>query len=185
MKSDPIWKADSNGIIKESKVQEQIKADVNTDLKLKYALQRRSLAFDQARLLDYDVFERWTSVLMESYTYAPIEGYQKVSLEQIHRADLELFKYMMRLTRTGIKVVGGVQPMLAAFNEAVKSPEVRLHLQPLQGAKRKADAMDEDKTKKTSTTENEKLKRNHREPSEPSRPSPHFAAKSSWQRSKR
>ena len=60
MKSDPIWKADSNGIIKESKVQEQIKADVNTDLKLKYALQRRSLAFDQARLLDYDVFERWT-----------------------------------------------------------------------------------------------------------------------------
>ena len=66
-------------------------------------------------------------------------------------ADLEFFKYMMRLTRTGVKVVGGVQPMLAAFN--------RLHLQPLQGAKRKADATDEDKAKRTSTTENEKLKR--------------------------
>ena len=39
---------DSNRVIRETRVQELLKAECNTDLKLRYALQRRSLAFDQA-----------------------------------------------------------------------------------------------------------------------------------------
>ena len=134
VKVDPVWKPDSNGIVKEVKVQEVLKADFDTDLKLRFVLQRRSLAFDQARLVGFDKFERWTQVLMEAYTSTPPDGYQKVSLEQVHRADIELFKVMMRETRSGIKVVGDVQHMDAALAKAISATEVRLHLQPLPQA---------------------------------------------------
>lgn len=162
VKTDPVWKADSSGVIRESKVQEALKAEFDSDLKLRYALQRRSLAFDQSRLIDYEAFEAWTQVLMEAYTAPAMEGYQKVSIEQVHKADLELFKYMMRETRSGIKVVGGVQPLAQALKDAIRAPEVRLYLQPLQGGiKRKPEAALEEpkKNKQPATSENEKLKR--------------------------
>ena len=52
LRSDPVWKPDAQGIIRESKVQEVLKADYKTDLQLKFVLQRRSLALDQTRLVD-------------------------------------------------------------------------------------------------------------------------------------
>ena len=71
LKTDPTWRPDSSGIVREVKTQEEVKADVSTDLKLRYALQRRSLAFDQARIVTFDKFERWTQVLLEAYTSTP------------------------------------------------------------------------------------------------------------------
>ena len=51
-------------------------------------------------------------------------------------ADLELFKFMMRETRSGIKAVNGVQPLDKALKTAIQAPAVRLGLQPLQGKRR-------------------------------------------------
>lgn len=159
LKTDPIWKPDVNGVIKECRVQEVLKAEYNTDLKLRYALQRRSLAFDQARIVDYDDFEAWTQVLLQAFTDAPPDGYAKLTLEQVHRADLELFKYIMRETRNGIKNVNGAQPMADALKAAIRAPEVRLCLQPLpSGSKRKADAID-DVPKKSTTKSHEQYER--------------------------
>ena len=168
LKTDPVWRPDSSGVIREHKVQEVLKADVGSDLKLQYALRRRSLAFDQARLLDFDKFERWTQILIEAFTKTPPENYYKISIEQVHRADLELFKYMMKETRSGIRPVGGVAPLEAALEKALLAPEVRLNLQPLQGnpssgVKRKADdpadpAADK-KLKPDQSAEMEKLRR--------------------------
>ena len=166
LKSDPMWKPDSSGVVREVKVQQEVKADVSSDLKLKYALQRRSLAFDQARLVDYDKFERWSQVLLEAYTAAPPDGYKKVSIEQIHHADLELFKYLMKETRSGIRPVGTSIPLEQALAKAMTAPEIRLHLQPLQGSsssKRKSDDdVLDDQNKRTKSAPNageEKLRR--------------------------
>ena len=68
IKQDPLWKPDSQGVIREVRVQAELCADTSSDLRLKYALQRRSLAFDQARLVDYEKFEKWSSILLESYS---------------------------------------------------------------------------------------------------------------------
>lgn len=119
VKSDPTWKPDSSGIIREVKVQEELKADVSSDLKLKYALQRRSLAFDQARLVDFDKFERWSQILLEAYTASPPTGFKKVSIEQVHHADMEMFKYLMKETRNGIRPVGAVCPLEDALTKAL------------------------------------------------------------------
>eukprot|EP00434_Breviolum_minutum_P009828 symbB.v1.2.008656.t1/scaffold540.1/size189765/21 len=68
IESDPVWKPDANGLIRETKVMEVLKAETDTDLKLRTALQRRSLSFDQSRLVDYNVFERRTQIMMEAYS---------------------------------------------------------------------------------------------------------------------
>ena len=135
--------ADANGVIKEVKTTAELKADTSTDLKLKFALQRRSLAFDQTRLIDYDKMERWTQVLFDAFLEVPPANYAKVTIEQVHNADLALFKYMMKETRFGIKpLADGTLPLERALQAAMAAPEVRLCLQPLQasgGPKRKAD----------------------------------------------
>ena len=66
VKSDPVWKPDAGGLIRESKVSQELSADTSTDLLLRNALQRRSLAFDNCRLVAYSVFERWTDVLLDA-----------------------------------------------------------------------------------------------------------------------
>ena len=147
IKTDPVWKPDSNGLIRETKVAESLKADTDTDLKLRLALQRRSLSFDQARLVDYTVFEKWTQVMMDAFTAVPPEGHLKISVEQLHRADMQLFKIMMRETRTGIRTIAGRKPVEEALKKAMDAAEVRLLLQPFQGNKRKADGLVEDDKK--------------------------------------
>ena len=92
IKADPVWKPDSSGLIRETKVSEALKADADTDLKLRLALQRRSLSFDQACLVNYNVFEKWSQTMMEAYGMLPLEGHVRATVEQLHRADLQLFK---------------------------------------------------------------------------------------------
>ena len=170
-KSDPMWRPDANGHIKEVKMPVELKANTSTDLKLKFALQRRSLAFDQSRLIDYDKMERWAQVLLDAFLEIPPAGYAKVSVEQVHNADLALFKCMMKETRSGIKpLADGTLPIETAIRAAISAPEVRLCLQPLplqSGARRKADdAVLEDTTSvkrrgeaSKARTEEERLKR--------------------------
>ena len=91
----------------------------------------------------YNVFEKWSQTMMEAYGMLPLEGHVRATVEQLHRADLQLFKVMMRETRGGIKPLGGVRPVKQALLKAMHAAEVRLCLQPLQGSsKPKADPLD-------------------------------------------
>lgn len=166
IRSDPTWKPDATGVIREVRVQAEVKADTSTDLRLKYALQRRSLALDQARLVDFSEMEKWTQILLEAYTTAPIAGHKKVSIEQIQHADMELFKKIIKETRDRIRPSGGVAPVQQALRLAINAPEIQLHLQPLPGAsasKRTNSEEPEDaaapKRAKQATSEVERLKR--------------------------
>ena len=97
---------------------------------------------------------------MDAYSMIPPEGYWKVSVEQLHRADLQLFKVMMRETRSGIKPLGGNKPMEAALRKAMDAAEVRLYLQPLQGvAQRKVEPVQEDDAKKAKSNDIAKLQK--------------------------
>lgn len=98
--------------------------------------------------MDYEKFEKWSSVLLEAYSKQPADGYRKVSIEQIQDADMEMFKILVKDTRGGIRPLGGVAPIEQSLDRAITSAEVRLHLQPLpagSGVKRKSDAEDEDR----------------------------------------
>ena len=155
---DPVWKPDARGIVRETTRKVELVADTSTDLLLKFALQRRSLAFDQCGLVNYEIFEIWSQILISQYLKEPPEGYRRLSLEQVQNADLELFKGAMRMTHKGIRpTVAGQRPLEDAILVLKDLPEVRLYLQPLQGSsrgapmpsdsgrgKRKKEAVDDD-----------------------------------------
>ena len=103
MRLDPVWKPDSRGIVRESARRVELVADTSTDLLLRFALQRRSLAFDQCNLVTYQAFEVWSQILIAQNFRAPPDGYRRVSLEQVQNAGLEMFKAAMRLTHRGIR----------------------------------------------------------------------------------
>jgi hypothetical protein len=135
VKLDPVWKPDSHGVVREFRVSCDFLADTSTDLLLQNALRRRSLAFDQTRLISFNLFEVWSQILIEALLRSPPYGYQKVSIEQLHAADLELFKFMMSETRNGIRSnASGLWPLEAALKTGKDLPQARLHLQPLQGS---------------------------------------------------
>ena len=158
VKLDPMWKPDGRGVVRESLVQREIQADLGTDLLLTYALQRRSLAFDQCKLVTYDRFERWSQIMISSYLRQPPAGHQRVTLDQLHTADLELFKALMRKTRTGIRMQSsGVFPLEVALEESIQAAEIRLFLQPLPGSARSAESGSKRKAEESSETD--KLRR--------------------------
>lgn len=131
------------GIIREAKVQAELKADTSSDLRLKYALQRRSLALDHARLCDYDKLEKWSAILLEAYSKSAIDGYKKVTSDQIQHADMETFKFLIRRTCAGVRPSLKSIPVEEALEAGMAAPEIRLRLQPLPvGSGKKCDEPD-------------------------------------------
>ena len=132
---DPTWKPDASGIVREVRVPGELKADVSDNLLLKLTLERRSLAFDQTALVSYHKFEAWHTILLGALLSVPPAGFQRVTIEQLSRADVALFAHMMKSTRGGIRLKSdGTFPLEIALERAMESLEVRLLLQPLMGS---------------------------------------------------
>ena len=134
IKTDPLWRPDSQGVVRETRVQKEIAADYSTDLLLKYTLQRRSLAFDSNRLSTYEAWDQWSEIMLDAYLQKPPTGYRAVTIEQLQKADLAMFKMLMKMTKSGIRPdAEGKFPLDEAISKAKDMPGVTLHLQPLQG----------------------------------------------------
>ena len=106
-------------------------ADLASDLKIRFALQRRSLAFDQSGLVEYEVFERWNSLMVSHTMGAKLEGFTAVDINQVLRADAKLFQLMGRKTRSGIRGTGATRPVEQALLMCMQDPEVLFLLMPL------------------------------------------------------
>ena len=81
-----------------------LQADTSDLLKLKHALQRRGLAFEATYLMSYDTHQAWVEKLFDIISREAIEGYDKVNVPQIMRADREWFVEIARKTRGGFRV---------------------------------------------------------------------------------
>ena len=106
-------------------------ADLASDLKIRFALQRRSLAFDQAGLVEYEVFERWNSIMMSHTMAATPHGFHPVDINQVLRADAKLFQLVGRKTRSGIRPTGIGRPVEIELIKCMQDPEVLFLLMPL------------------------------------------------------
>ena len=163
IKVDLVWKPDKTGVIRETRESAASTANTSSDLLLRNILQRRSLAFDHCLIINYEVFETWTDLLLDSFLADPPPGFRPVTVEQLHQADLALFKFMIKETKEGIRPKkDGSFPLEKALKAGIA--EVRYLLHPRQGGaeredrglKRKAanEGRNEDKS------EVERLKRN-------------------------
>eukprot|EP00973_Karenia_brevis_P083726 11617511-Karenia_brevis.AAC.1 len=66
VRRDKQFSADAGGILREKTKEAQLQADTSTDLLLRYALQRRGLALDQAGIMSFTVHEKIVHLLFEA-----------------------------------------------------------------------------------------------------------------------
>jgi hypothetical protein len=132
LKRDAQLSLDSEGQIKVKPACSLATADTTTELKLKNALTRRGIAYDQSGLLDFEIHNRWVDKLFAVQSRHPPPGYKSVGINQLLEADRELWKKMADSCRTGIIPSPGVsRPLDDAMMKYMDSSEVMYYLLPL------------------------------------------------------
>jgi len=121
--------------LKLSTADPKLKADTSNELLMQWALQRRGLAFDQCKLISNDIHERWVNMLLMQLIREAPSGYAKVNMEQILRADRELFTVMAQ-EHSGPFLNGpkGELPLDLLMSRLTTDPRISMHLLPLPHA---------------------------------------------------
>ena len=109
-----------------------IVADTTSDLKIRQALQRRSLAYDQLGIISFEKLESWISYLFLQTSRIPPDSFAAITVGQILQADKQCFVFMSERCRTGLAMTAlGIYPAEAALEAAKLDAMVVAVLQPL------------------------------------------------------
>jgi len=106
-------------------------ADVGTELKLCWAYQRRGLAFDNCRLLDWHMHEAWVQYLLSAMARDYPAGYSPVRSEQVIKADRELWTILAQEYKESLKPTNDVPALNQAFKGLTTDPRVTMYLLPV------------------------------------------------------
>ena len=110
-------------------------ADTGTELKMQWALQRRGVAMDQCKLLDWSLHEDWVQWLLQSLTREVPTGFASGKLEQIIRADKELWTILAQQPSKSLKPVDDKPVLNKDFLALTTDPRVTMFVPPLPTAK--------------------------------------------------
>ena len=105
-------------------------ADVGSELKLQWALQRRGIAMDQCRLLDWAIHEDWVQWLLQSLTKDVPTGFGSIKLEQVVRADKELWTLLAQQQTKSLKPNNDVPAINEEFRKLTTDPRVTMFVLP-------------------------------------------------------
>ena len=92
-----------NHQLRVAQLPEDFKADCGSEMKLQWCWQRRGLAMDQCRLLSWAVHEAWVQQLFQTMSQPPPPGFQHVSMQQLIRADRELWTLLAQENQGSLK----------------------------------------------------------------------------------
>ena len=123
---------EATGRLKIDNKSHEDKADTSSEVLVLQALQRRSLAMDQANLIEYREMELWREKLLRARLTDPPAGFCKPSWSQLIAADKQLFNELRDLTRSGVQSsAAGVRPLDTRLTNSMRMREVLCLLQPL------------------------------------------------------
>ena len=94
LKEKPTTLTVEQQTLKHAAGEPKIRADTSNELLSQWALQRRGLAFDQCKLMSNDIHDKWVQSLLMQLTRESPSGFARVTMEQLLRADKELFTLM-------------------------------------------------------------------------------------------
>ena len=106
-------------------------ADVGSELKLQWAMQRRGIAMDQCRLLDWAYHEEWVQWLLQTLTKDVPAGFAAVKLDQLLRADKELWTILAQQQSKSLKPVNDQPVLNEDFKKLTTDPSVTMLILPL------------------------------------------------------
>lgn len=112
----------------------ELKVDTSTELQLQWCLMRRGIALDQCRLIEWATHQRWVQYLLNLLGKQAPDGYSRVRMDQLVRADKELFMIMAEELQQANKQLSETpSPMNEAMEQLRTDPRVTMHLLPLPG----------------------------------------------------
>eukprot|EP00435_Cladocopium_sp_Y103_P072170 s444_g39.t1 len=127
-----VWKPDASGVIKAVDKGLDVRAAVSTDLEVHNALRRRGVAYDVGQAMSFESHEALINLFFNEMQREPLEGFQRVTLEQVAAADREVHVRLAEKTRAGLtKSVEGALPLDKPLKEVMESSEVRWLLMPM------------------------------------------------------
>ena len=101
---------------------------------LQYALTRRSLAMDQANIIEFNKMQVWTDRLIRARIEEAPPGFSKPTFRQLQSADQKMSMELADQTRSGIQTTGTGRPVEAVFEAVINSTAVTCLMQPMPGA---------------------------------------------------
>ena len=104
---------------------------VATEMQVFEALRRRGIALAFTDSMSWEVHERYLQRIFQHLRNEAPEGYSKTSLQQVLRADREVFLHMVQRDVSVRRAADNTLPMDTAIMTAVSSYEVGFHLMPL------------------------------------------------------
>ena len=127
-----VWKPDSSGVIKAVDKVSDVRAAISTDLEVHNALRRRGVAYDVAQAMTFEKHEKLINLFFNEMQRDPLEGFQRISLEQVAAADREVHVRLAEKTRAGlVKDSEGNLPLDKPLDDVMNSSEVRWLLMPM------------------------------------------------------
>ncbi|CAK9014200.1 Uncharacterized protein SCF082_LOCUS12246 [Durusdinium trenchii] len=132
LKKDPKVSLDSEGNLKISTKPTALTCSVSSALDLRNAWQRRSLAFDQARICSFRVMETWVQHLFLTHDRVQPTGFAAVSTAQMIECDKQLFIRASNQLVGALQVLPGApRPLDAVLTSLMHSPDLATFLLPL------------------------------------------------------
>lgn len=132
VKREQFVKPNAAGVLVLKEGEDSTHTDMTTEHRVRQALQRRSLALDQAELLPYRVSEDYHDFLYSLVAMQAPPKFFPIDLVQILNADRAIWQRMTEHTASGISMrPDGTYPMQDAMVQARLHPMVSCLLQPL------------------------------------------------------
>lgn len=130
------WRTDSQGDSKGKPRQSDLKANISCELRLGWALARRSIANEIGSIMSFEAGELISSFLLRERMSEPRDSrYAPPSMEQIRKADIEIWRLLGKRCRVGIRPkADGSYPLDEAVPGVLVDPAVTRLLTPLPHA---------------------------------------------------
>ena len=136
VRKDPTVSTDAQGLLKLGSKNAEPTCDTSSEIKLRLAWQRRSLAMDLAGLASFTVFEGWVQFLYSHLLRDQPRGFAKITLQQILDCDRQMFTLASHRTMGNLqKTADDVKPLDAMVAELKESSEVLQYLTPLPASR--------------------------------------------------
>ena len=135
IKHEVFWKPEANGLMRMYQQNIDSPADTNTEMRLKYALQRRGAACEIGGIMSFSTHELIVEKFFRALNAQRRKDFEKITIGQVADADQEIFCQLARLSAAGMRIgLTGSYPLDDFVPTVLRSEEVQFILMPRQSA---------------------------------------------------
>eukprot|EP00973_Karenia_brevis_P063913 8884316-Karenia_brevis.AAC.1 len=134
-KTEEIILKDTDGRLRQSNRKVEDPVDLSSDSRWRYALQRRGIAMQMAGLATYSCHQRLVQWLERELMHDALPGYSRPTLDQVKRADFEVFMRVTELLEEDLSVrADNSLPIDSVLPGVLLEPRIQAIMVPLPAA---------------------------------------------------